>query len=99
MAGAAFMVAGGVAFSILNVVTQWLTMKLGFPAASAAFWQYAFALVFSLPFLAQVGLVGHAHAIIPGATSFALPLRRLGVEGLGLRPRFRARSGRRSRWS
>ncbi|PKA41095.1 DMT family transporter [Rhizobium sullae] len=55
MAGAAWMVLAGVAFSILNVVTQSLTMTLAFPAASAAFWQYAFALVFSLPFLYRVG--------------------------------------------
>lgn len=50
------MVLAGIAFAILNVVTQWLTMKLAFPSASAAFWQYAFALVFSLPFLKKVGL-------------------------------------------
>lgn len=56
MAGAAFMVLAGIAFAILNVVTQWLTMKLGFPSSSAAFWQYAFALVFSLPFLRRVGI-------------------------------------------
>ncbi|TCL70378.1 DMT family transporter [Rhizobium sp. BK251] len=56
MAGAAWMVLAGIAFSALNIVTQWVTMKLGFPAASAAFWQYAFAFVFSLPFLRKVGL-------------------------------------------
>ncbi|MDR9784110.1 DMT family transporter [Rhizobium redzepovicii] len=55
-AGAAFMVLGGVVFSLLNVVTQWLTMKLAFPSASAAFWQYAFAFLFSLPFLRKSGL-------------------------------------------
>ncbi|APO67150.1 DMT superfamily inner membrane transporter protein [Rhizobium gallicum] len=55
MAGAAWMVLAGVAFSILNVVTQWAAMKLAFPAASIAFWQYAFALVFSLPFLYRAG--------------------------------------------
>lgn len=55
-AGAAFMVLGGVVFSLLNVVTQWLTMTLAFPAASAAFWQYGFAFLFSLPFLRKVGL-------------------------------------------
>lgn len=55
MVGAAWMVAAGIAFSILNVITQWLTMKLAFPSASAAFWQYAIALVFSLPFLRRVG--------------------------------------------
>ncbi len=56
MVGAAWMIAAGIAFSILNIVTQWLTMKLAFPSASAAFWQYAFALVFSLPFLWRAGL-------------------------------------------
>lgn len=56
LAGAGWMVLAGIAFAILNVVTQWLTMKLGFPSASTAFWQYAFALVFSLPFLKKVGL-------------------------------------------
>ncbi len=49
------MVLAGIAFAILNVVTQWLTMRLAFPSASAAFWQYAFALVFSLPFLKKGG--------------------------------------------
>ncbi|WP_201723507.1 MULTISPECIES: DMT family transporter [unclassified Ensifer] len=56
LAGAGFMVLAGVAFAGLNVATQWLTMKLGFPAASTAFWQYAFAFFFSLPFLWRVGL-------------------------------------------
>lgn len=54
-AGAGFMVLAGIAFAGLNVVTQWLTMKLGFPAAATAFWQYAFAFVFSLQFLRRVG--------------------------------------------
>ncbi|MDM9619725.1 DMT family transporter [Rhizobium sp. S96] len=56
LAGAGWMVLAGIAFAILNVITQWLTMKLAFPSASAAFWQYAFALLFSLPFLKKVGL-------------------------------------------
>ncbi|WP_425342946.1 DMT family transporter [Rhizobium etli] len=55
IAGAVFMVLGGVAFSLLNVVTQWLTMKLAFPPASAAFW-HGFAFLFSLPFLHKSGL-------------------------------------------
>ncbi|WP_431197541.1 riboflavin transporter RibN [Rhizobium leguminosarum] len=54
--GALWMVLAGIAFSLLNVVTQWLTMKLAFPSASAAFWQYGFAFLFSLPFLRQLGL-------------------------------------------
>lgn len=56
VAGAFYMVLAGVAFAILNVVTQWLTMTLAFPPAAAAFWQYAFALVFSLPLLFRLGL-------------------------------------------
>ncbi|MCK3775194.1 DMT family transporter [Ensifer sesbaniae] len=55
-AGAGFMVLAGIAFAGLNVVTQWLTMTLGFPAAATAFWQYAFAFLFSLPFLRRAGL-------------------------------------------
>ncbi|WP_442176496.1 riboflavin transporter RibN [Rhizobium johnstonii] len=54
--GALWMVLAGIAFSLLNVVTQWLTMKLAFPSASAAFWQYGFAFLFSLPFLKRLGL-------------------------------------------
>ncbi len=50
------MVLAGIAFAVLNVVTQWLTMTLAFPFASVAFWQYAFALIFSLPFLWKTGL-------------------------------------------
>ncbi|NKK83501.1 EamA family transporter [Rhizobium leguminosarum bv. viciae] len=53
--GALWMVLAGIAFSLLNVVTQWLTMKLAFPSASAAFWQYGFAFLFSLPFLKRLG--------------------------------------------
>jgi drug/metabolite transporter (DMT)-like permease len=56
LAGASFMVLAGVVFAVLNVVTQWLTMTLAFPSASVAFWQYAFALIFSLPFLGKTGL-------------------------------------------
>jgi S-adenosylmethionine uptake transporter len=56
VAGAGWMVLAGIAFATLNVVTQWLTMKIAFPSSSTAFWQYAFALVFSLPFLKKVGL-------------------------------------------
>ncbi|MGO8234571.1 EamA family transporter, partial [Rhizobium ruizarguesonis] len=54
--GAIWMVLAGIAFSLLNVVTQWLTMKLAFPSASADFWQYGFAFLFSLPFLKRLGL-------------------------------------------
>ena len=53
--GASFMVAAGIVFAAINVVTQWLAMQLGFPPASVAFWQYGFALVLSLPLLYRLG--------------------------------------------
>jgi drug/metabolite transporter (DMT)-like permease len=56
LAGASWMVLAGIAFAALNIVTQWLTMTLAFPSASVAFWQYGFALIFSLPFLWKTGL-------------------------------------------
>ena len=54
--GAGFMVLAGIAFAVLNVVTQWLAMTLAFPPASTAFWQYGFALILSLPLLFRLGL-------------------------------------------
>lgn len=56
ISGAAYMVAAGVFFAAINVVIQLVTMKMGFSSVSAAFWQYAFALVFSVPYLARVGM-------------------------------------------
>lgn len=55
-AGASYMVLAGIAFALLNVATQWLAMTLAFPPASAAFWQYGFALVLSLPLLLKLGV-------------------------------------------
>lgn len=55
-AGAFYMVLAGIAFAALNVVTQRLTMTLGFSPSSTAFWQYGFALVLSLPLLWRLGL-------------------------------------------
>ncbi|MBP1850633.1 DMT family transporter [Rhizobium halophytocola] len=54
--GASYMVAAGVVFAAINIVTQWLAMQMAFPAASVAFWQYGFALVLSLPLLFRLGL-------------------------------------------
>lgn len=54
--GASFMILAGIAFAVLNVVTQWLAMTIGFPASSVAFWQYGFALILSLPLLHKIGL-------------------------------------------
>ncbi len=47
--GAAFMVLAGLGFTLVNVVTQHVTMNLGLPPTADAFWQYGFALLFSLP--------------------------------------------------
>jgi drug/metabolite transporter (DMT)-like permease len=60
--GAAYMVGAGVAFAIINAITFKVTASpdyggLGFAPQSDTFWQYAFALVISLPFLWRAGLL------------------------------------------
>ena len=54
--GAMFMVLAGMAFAAANAITWTVTYKLGFKAQSDAFWQYAIAMVFSLPFIWKQGL-------------------------------------------
>ncbi len=54
--GAAFMVAAGVLFALANAITWTVTYKMGFKAQSDAFWQYAIATLFSLPFIWRSGL-------------------------------------------
>ena len=49
--GAAFMVLAGVAFAAANAITWTVTYKMGFKPQSDAFWQYAIATLFSLPFI------------------------------------------------
>jgi drug/metabolite transporter (DMT)-like permease len=56
LTAAMLMVLAGIAFAAINVLTQWVTMKLGFGSVSTAFWQYAIALVFSLPYLWRTGV-------------------------------------------
>ncbi|MBX3736289.1 MAG: DMT family transporter [Candidatus Didemnitutus sp.] len=56
LAGASWMVLAGIAFALLNVATQWLTMRLSLASTAVAFWQYAFALALSLPLLRKLGL-------------------------------------------
>lgn len=56
IAAAAIMVLAGIAFAAINILTQWVTMKLGFGSVSTAFWQYAIAFLFSLPYLWRTGL-------------------------------------------
>lgn len=54
--GAIFMVLAGICFAAANAVTWTVTFKMGFRPQSDAFWQYAIALVFFLPFLWKQGL-------------------------------------------
>jgi drug/metabolite transporter (DMT)-like permease len=54
--GALFMLAAGVAYAVVNVATQWLTQSAGVPSTAVAFYQYFFALCFTLPWIWQFGL-------------------------------------------
>ena len=54
--GAGFMVLAGIRFALANAVTWTVTYKLGFKAQSDAFWQYAIATLFSVPFIWRNGL-------------------------------------------
>jgi drug/metabolite transporter (DMT)-like permease len=53
--GALFMVLAGIAFAAANAITWTVTYKMGFKPQSDAFWQYAIATLFSLPFLWKHG--------------------------------------------
>lgn len=58
---AGFMIAAGLAFSVINVLTQKVTGSpdwggLGFKSTSDTFWQYLIALIFSVPFIVRQGL-------------------------------------------
>jgi drug/metabolite transporter (DMT)-like permease len=54
--GALFMVLAGIAFAAANAITWTVTYKMGFKPQSDAFWQYAIATLFSLPFIYKQGL-------------------------------------------
>ena len=61
VAGATYMVMAGVAFAVINVITQTVTGSaeyggLGFKPTSDAFWQYFIALIVSIPFIWNSGL-------------------------------------------
>ncbi len=53
--GAFYMVLAGIAFAIINSLSFQITAVLKFKSQSDLFWQYAIALVFSLPFLLKHG--------------------------------------------
>jgi drug/metabolite transporter (DMT)-like permease len=54
--GAGYIVLAGICFALANAVTWTVTYKMGFKAQSDAFWQYAIATVFSVPFIWRHGL-------------------------------------------
>ncbi len=59
--GAIYMVLAGIAFAVINVITQTVTGPssyggLGFKPQSDAFWQYFIALIVSVPFIWRSGL-------------------------------------------
>ncbi len=49
--GAVWMMAAGLLFAIDNTLVQMLTMQQGQAPATVAFWQYAIALMFSIPWV------------------------------------------------
>jgi drug/metabolite transporter (DMT)-like permease len=60
--GALYMVLAGITFAVINAITFTVTGSpeyggLGFSPQSDTFWQYAIALVISLPFLWRAGLL------------------------------------------
>ncbi len=61
VAGAVYMMMAGLAFAVINVITQTVTGSadyggLGFKPTSDAFWQYFIALIVSIPFIWNTGL-------------------------------------------
>lgn len=90
LVGAAFMVAAGVAFAVINVIAQKVTSApewggYGFKSTSDAFWQYFIALLFSIPFILKAGL-GSMKTNRPGLHILRVVLSALGVQAfiLGL---------------
>ncbi len=53
--GAAFMILAGITFAFINAITFVITAQLGLKPQSDTFWQYAIALLISLPFLLRQG--------------------------------------------
>lgn len=82
--GAIFMVSAGIAFAVINVITQTVTGDtayggLGFRPTSDAFWQYFIALLISLPFILKSGL-GAMRTAFPGQHVIRVIFSALGVQ-------------------
>ncbi len=52
VAGAGLMLAAGALFAVVNTAVQVVTMQMGESPTTVAFWQYAVALVFMVPWIA-----------------------------------------------
>ncbi len=79
LAGALFMVAAGIAFAGVNTLEQVATTRLGLPAPTAAFLQYAVALLAVLPWALRRGLPSLATRH-PFLQLFRVLLAALGVQ-------------------
>lgn len=54
--GAVYMILAGLAFALVNLATQYLTMRMGLSSPVVAFGQYFVALLISLPWLFKMGM-------------------------------------------
>ncbi|TPW33014.1 DMT family transporter [Martelella alba] len=79
LVGAFWMVLAGVTYAAGNILVQDLTMSMGFPSSSVAFWQYGIAFLFSLPYLFRIGL-GVMRTSHPGRHILRVVLSALGVQ-------------------
>lgn len=79
IAGAFWMVLAGVAFAGVNTLEQIATVSLHLPAPTAAFLQYAIALVVVLPWAARRGLPS-LKTRRPGLQAFRVLLAAVGVQ-------------------
>lgn len=77
--GALYMVLAGICFAGANAITFTITNQLGFLPQSDTFWQYAIALVLSLPFVLRHGIKG-LRTSHPGLHIVRVVLSALGVQ-------------------
>ena len=83
ISGATFMVGAGMAFAVINAISYHVTANLHFKSQSDLFWQYAIALLFSLPFLLKQGL-GSLKTTHPGLHIIRVVLSVIGLQAFNL---------------
>lgn len=79
IAGAFLMVLAGALFAVVNTLVQHATMIAGVPPARVAFWQYAIALGFALPWMLVHGR-GGLRSRVPGLHVLRVILAAAGVQ-------------------